>query len=264
MDPDHRHELKENDLAVFLANFSQWWARHGFKTLIGILLAAAIISAVLIVGQLSRRDHEQTWSELATTSKAEVFQRRADAYDDPVARALANLRGAALYNARATLPGGTPVGSGAQPDGVSNNADRQAYLNHAEDMLQQVRQDPNVPELFKLNAMIILAAVQENRGNFDKAAAIYQEVQTGAGEFSSAILHRADHRLALLEKLHTPLAFGPDEPTDASTDPTNQSADQVATPISPPTDGLAPDDVAPQSSGADQTPDSSFDTSVEP
>lgn len=260
MDADYPHEANENDLAAFLTKFRQWWAKHGLKTLTGLLVACAAIIAVLIMRQRAHRNHEHIWSELATTTTAEVFQAHANKYDEPVARAIANLRGAALFNARATLASRAPAASTVSPDSANNEVERQACLNHAETMLRQVREDPEVPDLLKLNAILILAAVYENRGNFDAAAKMYQEVQTTASEVSSTILHRANRRLRLLEQLRLPVAFGADETSDISLEPGTQSADPNAAIIK----GPKPHTGLPNTGGAPSDPDSQLNTSLKP
>ena len=211
MDADHRNELKENDLTVFLSNLTQWGSRHGLK----LLLLVAVVAAVLLVGWRVRssvsQEHERTWWELTSTSNPDVFRRNAMAYEDPVARALANLRGAEAYNERASLV--TDPGAGPDAKNAGADTDRQSDLDYAEAMLANVSKESDLPEFLRLNALLTLAAVKENRNQFSEAGQIYEQVQQGAQSPGyEAIRARAIRRFELLALLRKPVAFGPEPP----------------------------------------------------
>jgi len=247
MDSEHRHELKENDLARAIAGIGDWWKNHGRNTMIILLVALLIIAGWRIVNFRSHQTHEQTWAELLTTSNPDVFRSRAASYSDPAAAALANLWGAAGYNARASLPGRTSDRTGA---------DRAADLDHAETMLARVIDNPATPKIVRLNAMMFKAAVKENRGEYEEADKIYNHVkQSSEAPGYEAWGHRAQQRLELLANYLSPVVFGPEPATpkpdlDLSTvDPS--VADGAGTlpidalPTTPPPTTTAPDDATP-------------------
>ena len=215
MDSEHRHELKENDLARFITGLSAWWKDHGRNTMIILLVGLLVVFGWKIWNFRSQQTHEQTWAELLTTSNPDVFRSRAASYSNPAAAALANLWGAARYNARASLPG-------ASSDRTS--AERTADLDHAETMLASVIDDDATPQIVRLNAMMFKAAVKENRGEFDAAERIYKQVQEGSkAKGYEAWGRRAQARMDLLANYANPVVFGPEpvktEPDlDLSTD----------------------------------------------
>ena len=177
MDTEHRHELKENDLAQFLANFGQWWSRHGFKSLLIVLVVLVIAVGWRVVRAKARQSQEQTWAELATTSSPSVFEVLGrNAARPAVARALANLRAASLYNDRASLPGA--AGRAEAEDAESAEA---GLLDRVEALIQMVLDDDQVPQLLKLNAWLIQGAAKETAGRFDQAKSCYLNVLKGDG-----------------------------------------------------------------------------------
>ncbi len=233
MDAEHRHELKENDLAEAIANFGKWWNRHGLKTMVVLVVVLGTIAIVQIVRQRTRQNHETTWSELSTTSNPDVFRRRADAYDDPVARALANLWGAALYNARVSVPKAAVTNASGTPP-APRAEDRAESLEYAEAMLTKVLDDPAVPELLQLNAVLMMAAVHENRGAFDEAQATYKKVLDGAGDSGfDALASTAKRRMNLLPLLRSPVAFGPEKPMIVAPAPGLEPESQAPAPPAP-------------------------------
>jgi len=202
MDAEHRHELKENDLAQFITNFGQWWSKHGLSTSIVLLVVLAGFAGWQITGAMRQRRHEQVWSQLTTTSSPDVLRRLAGEFSDPTARALANLWGAARYNLQVSLPG-------AQDATTTAEAGFEG-LDHADRMLAGVLEDPQVPELIKLNAMLTQAAVQENRRDFDAAGRIYEKIEQRVGPGYESFRQRAGRRRKLLEKLRVPVVYGPE------------------------------------------------------
>lgn len=202
MDSEHRHELKENDLARFLAGLGTWWKSHGLRTLVFVLVVLLVFFGWKIMRFRSHQEHEQIWAELSQTSSPDVLRSRAPTYDDPTAVTLANLWGAARYNARASLPIADDSGSQAKRDGD---------LDHAETMLTRVISDTNAPKIVHLNALMFKGAVKENRGDFENAAKIYEQVKERAqAPGYEAWGQRAKNRLKLLEKYGTPVVFGPE------------------------------------------------------
>lgn len=223
MDTEHRHELKENDLAVFLSNFGEWWGKYGRHALILILIVVAVILFMRFTKSRSELRHESDWSRLATTTSPDVFYRLAEEMTDPAAAALANIRGAAAYNDRVTHPSlvATPDESGgtagtdadATPDTTGvNSTDKDAvFLDRAERMLKRVLEDERVPELYKLNALMVLAAVKENRGDFDAARQTYEELASRAKNVGqTALQDQAQLQSQMVDRLRTPIVFGPE------------------------------------------------------
>ncbi|MFB0524113.1 MAG: hypothetical protein ACETVZ_01145, partial [Phycisphaerae bacterium] len=63
MKPDHRHELKTNELAEWIANFPQW-AKENRTTIIGVLLVIAVVGGLYIWRVHSKKVAIRTQIEL--------------------------------------------------------------------------------------------------------------------------------------------------------------------------------------------------------
>lgn len=125
----------------------------------------------------------------ATNANPEALKRIADEYDD--VRGVSSM--ARIYAADAYLRavrGGMVTGADLAPDGTlvkpedALTADgRATYLAEAESLYQTVVTElTGVPEktLLRLNALFGLAAVNESRGELDKAKARYEEIVAAA------------------------------------------------------------------------------------
>ena len=238
MDSEHRHELKENDLARALAGLGQWWKKHGRTTMVGVLVVLLVVAAWRMMNFRSQKTHEKTWTELATTSNPDVFRTLAATYSDSAARALANLWGATRYNAQASRPADTD-------DPAAN--DRAAALEHAEAMLANVIDDDQAPKMMRLNALMAKAAVMENLGRFEEAQKLYNQVKQRADVPGyEAWGHRAQSRIDLLAQFHNPVVFGP-EPV--ATDPKSDTEAPA-----PADDGTSGTSTTPSTSTPDDDP----------
>ncbi len=200
MDAEHRHELKESDLAHFLANVGPWWKKHGLKTMVVILVVLLAIIIFRTSKQRTVAQHDDTWSRLGTAATPNEFLELVLSVEEPSARALAYLAGASAFNTRAALP---ITGD----EGVN----REQALEQADRLVRELIDAEETPPLIRLNAMLLAGAIEENRGNFDAAKAKYQAVLDHPdinGE--PAIATRARFRLDFVPTLSTTRPFGPE------------------------------------------------------
>ena len=102
MDPNHYHELEENDLAAFLINFRQWWNKYGNTLLAVILIAATVFLGKRWYDSSRAAAHEAAWSDLALATSPGAFRDVAATHPDPTVQALARLRGADLLLLKAS------------------------------------------------------------------------------------------------------------------------------------------------------------------
>ena len=219
MDSQHRHELKENDLADFLLNFRQWWAQHGKKTLIMIVVIAVVVTLWRLRSATAEVRHEQAWSNLAASSGPDAFLAIAAEADNATLRNLARVRGADLWALKATLP---------QAELTTIQ-----MLDQAEETYQEVISDPQAPLVLRLNAMLGLAAVGETRGDWDKTDQWYDRVIEQAGGLYPAHRAEAESRRVLVEQLKKPLTFAPEPAPDTVTNATGAvgTSQGVETPV---------------------------------
>lgn len=227
MDAEHRHELKESDLANFLAKSGSLWKRHGLKTMIVVLVA---LLAVLIARASHQRKlalHDQTWSDLGTKTAPNDFLEMALQFEDPTAHALAYLSGASAFNARAALPDTTG----------DDGAHREQSLEQASHMVERLLTSDGVPDLIHLNGLLLGAAIEENRGNFDDAAARYEQVLAHEAIANEpAIAERARFRLAFIPTLQTPQPFGAEPVQDSAPAVPGEAVSSPPAPVDPPTE----------------------------
>ena len=139
MDADHRHELKENDLAEFIANFGVWWSKHGHVVVIAVVLIGGGYFVKSWIDAKRAASHEAAWSDLANSTSPQVFREVAELHSDPAVRSLAYLRGADLLLKESTKIDGDLEGNKAIEIGVVN---REA-LEEAVSMYQKVVHDPD-------------------------------------------------------------------------------------------------------------------------
>ena len=215
MDPQHRHELKENDLEQFLKNLGEFWIKYGTRMLIIIAVVVVAFVAVRAVRKKAVTRHENAWSELGGSTSPASFREVAIAYDDKTVRMLALLRGADLL-----------LKEQLQQEAVDQAKTEQATpLNEARQMYQQVIDEaPQV--LYRLNARIGLARVAESNEKWEEAVAQYRLIIKEAGEGYEAISLLAQRSLTLLDELPSQIPFAPEPVSESpSTQPSEQSSE---------------------------------------
>lgn len=249
MDTEHRHELKENDLAHFLDRVGPWWKRHGFKTMVVVLVVVLAVVITRTSKQRATAEHDKTWSQLGTASSPNEFLELTLDLKDPAARALAYLKGAAAYNLRASLPNMGEAPGSAAP---ANEEDRTDSLERAAKMVKTLLASSDTPTLIRLNAMLLGAAIEENRGDFDAAAKQYQAlIDDPDTEKEPAIRKRAEFRITMLPDLQLPQPFSPD-PDEALPSP---DADGLPATDEPETNTLMTTPPVPVDAGAENDDD---------
>ncbi len=233
MDAQHRHELKENDLAEFLGNFGQWWTKHGNKLLIALLLGLGIFTAIRWSDTRTRNQKESAWRDLSQTTSPDGYRSVALSYQDPAVRGLAYLRGADLLLANASVGLSEPSnGNQADPTAPSttdHGQSTQQQLQGAMLMYQEVLNDDRVHRALKLNAHLGLAAVAEGQGQWDKARQRYKLTIDQAGSDYPVITERVQARLTMLDRIAKPIVFGPEPPP--ATQPATPDSSAPATPL---------------------------------
>lgn len=223
MDTQHRHELKENDLAEFLENFGEWWNKHGTVAMLILLFLVGGFLGYRLLRARATDQREAAWRDLANTTKPGIFRTVAEMSDDPVVRAVAYLRGADL------LVSETSQQAYGDSDSADLKAQQQRNLDEAEDLYRKVLEVADaeqISDLFRLNAWLGLASVYEDRRSFDKAAELYQKVQEQAGPANPALAANAKARTAMLGKLAIPVVFSPPLPPPPADTPPSPSTNE--------------------------------------
>lgn len=233
MDSEHRHELKENDLAEFIANFGQWWSAHGKTFLTVLLVVVGSFTGWRWIQNQAAQAKEKAWTDLAFATSPESYQYVAQSHKDPAVRALAYLRAADLSLAIAMVPAGT------DPNDDDNSADTPTVtpdqaLRDAGDMYQLAIDEPGTHPIYKLNAYLGLAAVAEGQHEWDTARGHYQTAFDQAQPGYTAIATRAKAGLDTLDRLMKPVVFGPEalatQPSETESAPTQEDTTPAAQP----------------------------------
>lgn len=220
MDHKHREELDQNDLMEFGFRLREWFAKYGSMLLWVLLAVAAIALAVrwYSIGQAQKRN--DAWNEVASAADPDSFRAIAREYDIPEVSALAYLRGADLELARATIPMPPPPPNTTQPATRPTGS-----IEQAKQMYLEVTKLEGVSPVYKLNAMLGLAAVAEAEHDWAAADQWYTSVKNQAGEYA-AIKAQAEARASRLDSLKTAAAFAPEAPPPATRPATQVSETQ--------------------------------------
>ena len=196
MDSDHRHELKENDLAEFLAHLGEWWSRNGLWLVITVSVIVIVFASYQFVKRQSIEASQTAWTELATETSPGGYRALAKAHAEPRVRDLAHLRGGDLLLAEARRPSGD-ADAPAEPAEV---------LDEAAWMYRQVL-DQSAHPLLRINALGGLASVAETAGDWEAAAGYWRQALELAGTGFTTLAQHAEMRLNLLKQWGTLLRF---------------------------------------------------------
>jgi hypothetical protein len=236
MDSQHRHELKDNDLANLLAgakdvwNDKDWWTRYGNWILLVLLLISGGFFLKSWMDRSAASAHEQVWTDLGLASSPESYDAIANNYQDKTIKALALLRGGDLLEQRAAAgqqiistmrPGAT-----TQPDKVTT--DPQADASSAISRYQEVLDMTGVDPLIRYNAMLGMASAYEDQHAWDKAREVYQKLAQTAAKDDAVIAQRAKNRLEILSRLDEPVRFAAEPPAAKETSSATSDANDAS------------------------------------
>lgn len=223
MDSKQRHELQENDLANMLTgaksvwNDKEWWTRYGNYILLVLLLVSAAFLAKKWADSRTAAVNEQKWADLGLANSPESFDGIASSYSDSVVKSLALLRAGDLLAQRAAA-GESIITTVAGLDGTDAKKVTTDPAKDAQDAVlryQDVINMTTVQPLVRFNALMGLASVYEDLGEWAKAKATYEQVAKEGKEISPIIAVRAKNRLEILPRLNEPVVFAP-EPVAAA------------------------------------------------
>lgn len=224
MKSEHRHDLKTNELADWLAHFPQW-AKQNQTTLIAV--AAVVVVAVVVyfvksyradvvplhhqerltglvmqlpaqkraVAQAAAEGTDQSFALRPIAEDLEDFAKKSD--DDNMAALAWIKRGEALRTEIHYRPGDMPRDELAQ-----RIAQAQASYNAA------LERAPKVPALAAM-AQLGLGLCEEELGNFDAAAELYRKVKDNADYQGTTAQVAAAERLVTMDDYKTAVVFKP-------------------------------------------------------
>jgi hypothetical protein len=250
MKAERRHELQTNTLAKFISDLPLYLQLHANKLLVGVIVVCAVVflmryrsnaiiqsretarssltaaragvdrlKALQFYGgsEIAQAEERRSLAAQVDTAIDQVLQTTKDSQDAAMrANALA-LRGDlnwTLANLPA-IPGATTQPALALPHSPSD------YLDNAEGAYQEVIKDYSSQMVPKATALLGLAAIEENRANWDKAAGYLNGITTDP-TMSGAFKVVAGHNLGIIPQLRDPVYLGSFSSTQPSSTPTTR------------------------------------------
>ncbi len=229
MRPDHRHELKTNELAEWIANFPQW-AKENRITIIGVLVIIVVVGGLYIWRLHSKKVAVQKQIELTGLvsqlmgSKMQILSAQAQGKDlsyilvqrgGPADRlkifaqntnndqmaALALIKQAEALRTELHYRPGT-----ISKQDLTTQIN-QAKASYTEALETHLRRTPK-PSLEAI-AKFGLGICEEELGNFEKAQQIYRDI-TETGDFEGTVAKAAaEQRLETMADYKTKVVFKP-------------------------------------------------------
>jgi hypothetical protein len=284
MKAQRRHELKQNTLAHGLETLPDVGRRHGTKILLVVMVGLAVALLIRSRVNSSREAEEQAAhrlsygreliDQLQTAAErvppaqfvtvAQEISKNVDtavrqvleASDDPRAIAEARIIQGDLNWHLAVMP--EPPGATTRPELALPRSDDQ-FLQSAADAYEAAVEQPGAPHESVVTARLGLAAVAENRAQWDQAREQYQKVLDD-GATPKPLKDLAAASISRLEMLRKPplLATQPATTQGATQTATTQgAATQPATGATQPATSTAPEpvDAKPQAAPEATTPE---------
>jgi len=258
MKSDHRHELKSNELAAWLADFPEW-ARRNQKNIMAVVAILVVAILVYFWSFYRNRVVATRNQERLTLLVSQVPQRindamRAAAQNGDQSMALGSLAedlkefASDTSNnnmaALALIKRGEAIR--AEQHLRTTDADRNTFVAQiakAQESYQQaLDRKPSNPDLAAA-AQFGLGLCEEELGKFDKAAEIYRTVSQKS-EFTGTVAQAAaEYRLKIMGDFKTPVVFKP-APPEPKVTVTPQPQAQAPTVQVKPNDANTPSIVA--------------------
>lgn len=227
MKSDHRHELKTNELAEWIANFPQW-AKENRIMIISVLLVIAVVGAVYIWRIHNRNVTAQKQIELTRLlsqllgTKMQILGAQAQGKDLSymLLRPAGSLATFAQTERRATRDEGRTMAALAlikRADALRMELHYRPGTVDKQDLIEQINAaSASYTEALKTGAAnrelaatakFGLGLCQEELGNFEAARQIYQQVTAEANLEGTIAQASAKQRLAIMTDYQTAVVF---------------------------------------------------------
>ncbi|MGE5296764.1 MAG: tetratricopeptide repeat protein [Solirubrobacterales bacterium] len=227
MRSDHRHELKSNELADWLANIPDW-AQENRKNILTV--AAVIVVAILLYvwvfhhGKVVAARNQERLTLLVTQVPQRINEAmRASAQNGDQTLALSSL-GEDLKEfagdisndnmaALALIKRGETIRAELHLRSTDVGRDElAAQVAKAQDSYQQALNRKPSSQALAAAAQFGLGLCEEELGNFDKAAEIYRAMGQKTEYAGTVAQAAADYRLKIMGDFKAPVAFKPAPP----------------------------------------------------
>jgi hypothetical protein len=250
MKAERRHELQQNTLAKFINDLPVHLQMHANKLLIGVVIVCALIflmryrtSAVIQNRETARNSVtaaraavEQLksiqflgGSEIAQAEERRSLAGQVEAAIDQVLQTTKDpddsaMRADALVlrgDLNWTLANMPPIPGATTQPALGLPHSPAEYLDNAEGAYQEVLKDYNSQMVPKATALLGLAAIEENRGGWDKAAGYFSTLVSDPA-MAETFKAMARHGLGVIPQLRNPAYLGSYSSTQPGTQPSTQ------------------------------------------
>jgi hypothetical protein len=203
-----------NDWDDFVSGAAPFWDRWGNTILTAVLVVLVGVFAYRLYSVRQADQLNQAWLELANSTSPQSMSTVATNNKGTPVGWLASIRAGNLYltQSRQTLAIPTGMPSTTQPSSQSGPAGKELSLSQAAFAFNEVINDPNADLIYKINARLGLAGVEESKGALDKAQALYLDVEKEAKEKYPAIALQAAELAKIAPKLSQKLTYNTDAP----------------------------------------------------
>ena len=213
MKPKHRHQLKTNELAEWIANFPQW-AKENLKMIIGVSVVAVLVIALAFF-YWYRKNVEQVRKQLELTdlisklsrSKTQILgaQARGVDYSFILLQPADNLRIFA-QNTNDDQMAALALIKRAEAlrmelhyrSGIVSKRDLTAQINRAKTSYTEAVERCSTNPLLTATAKFGLGLCEEELGSFEKAGQMYRDIAANPDFEGTTAAVQAKQRLELI------------------------------------------------------------------
>ncbi len=209
MKTTRRHELKDNDLAQQLAALGDTLKAHGVTIAIGAAGVLVVVLGVLIYSSAQAAEHREAWDLLASPPVTlENTPSRIGRYKD-----LADKHVSDLVSARALERSLIQtMESVHMARDIDDEEEVGRWLRAGTQICTRLGTEFGHLDWAWASARLGSGLIAEERGEFDQARELYQEVIDDPKLAKTAYPHQARYRLENLDKWRTPIVFAPPAP----------------------------------------------------
>jgi tetratricopeptide (TPR) repeat protein len=224
MKPEHRHQLKTNDLADWIVNFPQW-AKKNATTIIYISVLIVVVAGVYFWKVYEKRvvsDREQleftNFVSQISPGKTQILQAQAQGVDTSytLIQAADNLQNIA-QNTKDEQMAALALIKEAETLrmemhyrlGSISSGDLTAQINRAKDSYSKALEKFSTNPSLTATAKFGLGLCEEELGNFEQARQIYSEIIANTDFESTVAAAQAKQRLLTMADYQQTVVFKP-------------------------------------------------------
>lgn len=242
MKAKRRQELKTNELAQTLTQAREFMGKYGNYVIGGVVVVAVILSASVWYRRSLSDAHRRQWADyyalrqadaqFITTPEGTNFEALLTRHKDLASSTSNSAVRLRTLEGLGTLCWSYAVLSDPAPDAEEGSR----ALDEATSSYESIVRDFSDDEQAAGNALLALAAIAEERGEFDQAVTYYGRIDVEAKFADSVFVALARDRLSSMDALRETIVFAPAPPPPEETADTPDAelpAGTVEIPLTP-------------------------------